>query len=121
MARAVNPYRHPTRVAYAMDRHHGGMASATGWGQQQNRTAELLPVVVTPYRFQSRSNFRTYCGLSIVMRSSSDWIREASGRWVKAPVQQTRGLNRNFNRTLKRVFKAAATTVIGRSEEAEPL
>ena len=81
------------------------------------RTAELLPVVVTPYRFRSRSGFWAYCGLGIVMRSSSDWVRDPSGRWVKTPVQQTRGLNRNFNHTLKRVFKGAATTVIGRAEE----
>ena len=39
------------------------------------RTAELLPVVVTPYRFQSRSRFWAYCGLGVVMRSSSDWVR----------------------------------------------
>jgi transposase len=78
------------------------------------RTAELLPVVVTPYRFQSRSHFWAYCGLGIVMRSSSDWVRTPTGHWVKAAVQQTRGLNRNFNHTLKRIFKGAATTVIGR-------
>ena len=85
------------------------------------RTAELLPVVVTPYRFRSRSGFWAYCGLGVVMRSSSDWVRDPSGRWVKVPVQQTRGLNRNFNHTLKRVFKGAATTVIGRAEDGEPL
>ena len=84
------------------------------------RTAELLPVVVTPYRFQSRSRFWAYCGLGVVMRSSSDWVRGPGGRWVREPVQQTRGLNRNFNHTLKRVFKGAATTVIGRAED-EPL
>ena len=44
------------------------------------RTAELLPVVVTPYRFQSRSHFWAYCGLGIVMRSSSDWVRTPTGR-----------------------------------------
>ena len=85
------------------------------------RTAELLPVVVTPYRFQSRSNFWSYCGLGVVNRTSSDWVRSPSGQWVRRPVQQTRGLNRNFNHTLKRVFKGAATTVIGRAEENEPL
>ena len=84
------------------------------------RTAELLPVVVTPYRFQNRSRFWAYCGLGVVMRSSSDWVRAPSGQWVKAAVQQTRGLNRNFNHTLKRVFKGAATTVI-RGSEDEPL
>jgi hypothetical protein len=47
------------------------------------------------------------------MRSSSDWVRDPSGRWVKAAVQQTRGLNRNVNHTLKGIFKGAATTVIG--------
>ncbi|MCH7534073.1 MAG: transposase [Gemmatimonadetes bacterium] len=81
------------------------------------RIAELLPVIVTPYRFRSRSGFWAYCGLGIVMRTSSDWMRNPSGQWVKTPVQQTRGLNRNFNRTLKRVFKGAATTVIGRAED----
>ena len=55
------------------------------------------------------------------MRTSSDWVRSPSGQWVRRPVQQTRGLNRNFNHTLKRVFKGAATTVIGRGEQAEPL
>jgi hypothetical protein len=35
---------------------------------------------------------------------------------VKAAVQQTRGLNRTFNHTLKRIFKRA-TTVIGRGED----
>ena len=81
------------------------------------RTAELLPVVVTPYRFRSRSGFWAYCGLGIVMRNSSDWVRGSTGEWMKVPVQQTRGLNRNFNHTLKRIFKGAATTVIGRAED----
>jgi transposase len=81
------------------------------------RTAELLPVVVTPYRFRSRSGFWAYCGLGIVMRSSSDWVRAPTGEWVKTAVQRTRGLNQNFNHTLKRIFKGAATTVIGRAED----
>jgi hypothetical protein len=81
------------------------------------RTAELLPVVVTPYRFRSRSGFWAYCGLGIVMRSSSDWVRTPTGEWVKTAVQRTRGLNQNFNHTLKRIFKGAATTVIGRGED----
>jgi transposase len=84
------------------------------------RTAELLPVVVTPHRFQSRSGFWVYCGLGIVMRSSSDWVRTPTGAWIKAPVQRTRGLNRNFNHRMKGVFKGAATTEIGRAED-EPL
>lgn len=84
------------------------------------RTAELLPVVVTPHRFRSKRAFWSYCGLGIVMRSSSDWVQTREGGWVRAEVRQTRGLNRNFNRTLKRIFKSAATTVIGRADD-EPL
>lgn len=74
-------------------------------------------MVVTPYRFRRRSGFWAYCGLGIVMRSSSDWVRAPSGEWVKTAVQRTRGLNQNFNHTLKRIFKGAATTVIGRAED----
>lgn len=84
------------------------------------RTATLLPIVVTPYRFANKRGFWSYCGLGVVMRSSSDWTRTRSGEWIKAPVQQTRGLTRNFNRTLKEIFKGAATTVVIRAAD-EPL
>ena len=84
------------------------------------RTAELPPIVVTPYRFQSERGFCSYCGLGIVTRSSSDWVRTRTGERVKAEVKRTRGLNRNFNHTLKPIFKGAATTVIGRRED-EPI
>jgi transposase len=84
------------------------------------RTAELLPIVVTPFRFQSKRGFWAYCGLGIVERSSSDWVRTRSGEWIRTPVRQTQGLNRNFNHTLKAIFKGAATTVIGRGKD-EPI
>ena len=58
-----------------------------------------------------------YCGLAVVSRSSSDWVRTRDGQWIKAPVQQTRGLNKNFNRTLKVIFKGAAITVIGQRRD----
>jgi len=45
------------------------------------------------------------------MISSSDWVQER-GSWQRSEVIQTRGLNRDFNRTLKDLFKSAATTVI---------
>lgn len=102
-------------------RHHRAFRIVTSCpGLGPIRTAELLPIVVTPYRFANKRGFWSYCGLGIVMRSSSDWVRTRSGEWVKAPVQHTRGLNRNFNRTLKHIFKGAATTVISRAED-EPL
>jgi transposase len=75
------------------------------------RVAQLLPIVVTPHRFRTKRQFWAYCGFGVVTRSSADWVR-LDGQWVRARVAQTRGLNFNFNRTLKMIFKGAATTVI---------
>lgn len=86
-------------------------------GLGEIRVAQLLATVVSPHRFRTRHQFWAYCGLGIVMRSSSDWVQEPTGRWVKAPVTQTRGLNWNHNRLLKHVFKGAATTVIALKQE----
>jgi transposase len=86
------------------------LATAPGLGPI--RVAQLLPVVVTPHRFRTRRQFWSYCGLSIVLRSSSDWVRTEHGGWVRARVPKTRGLNRNHNSRLKSIFKGAATTVL---------
>ncbi len=85
------------------------------------RVAQMLPIVVTPHRFSNKRSFWAYGGLAIVTRSSSDWARARDGSWVRMPVQQTRGLNRNHNRTLKQIFKGAATTVIIRADRKDPL
>jgi transposase len=81
-------------------------------GLGEIRAAQLVAVVVTPDRFRTRQQFWSYCGLGIVMRSSSDWVQTPHGQWTRAPIQRTRGLNRNHNSLLKNVFKGAATTVI---------
>ena len=47
-------------------------------------------------------------------------MRARSGAWLKAPVQQTRGLNKNCNRVLKEMFKGAATTIIRQARD-DPL
>ena len=54
------------------------------------------------------------------MRSSSDWVRTPDARWVRAPVQQTRGLTRQHNHDLKDLFKGAATTIITQAPD-DPL
>ena len=75
------------------------------------RVAQLLPIVVTPHRFRTKRQFWSYCGLGIVTQSSADWIK-VDGQLKPARRTLTRGLNRNFNRTLKEIFKGAAFTVI---------
>jgi transposase len=84
------------------------------------RVAQLMPIVVSPGRFRTKRQFWSYCGLGIVMRSSSDWIRNKDGGWTRTEVQKTRGLNLNHNHTLKNIFKGAATTVIAQLP-TEPL
>jgi len=76
------------------------------------RVAQLIATVMTPYRFRSARQLWSYSGLGIVMRSSADWVMTPNG-FARAQVNKTRGLNRNYNRRLKHVFKGAATTVIG--------
>ena len=94
------------------------LETTPGWGPI--RVARLLPIVVTPYRFRTRQQFWSYCGLGIVMRSSSDWVRTPDGRWVRAPGQQTRGLTRPHNHALKDLFKGAATTIVTQAPD-DPL
>jgi transposase len=92
------------------------LETAPGFGPI--RAARLVPIVVTPHRFRTRRQFWSYCGLGIVTRSSSDWVRVADGGWIKARVPQTRGLSRQYNHVLKSIFKGAATTVITQRNKA---
>lgn len=85
------------------------------------RAAQIAAIVVTPERFRTRQQFWSYCGLGIVMRSSSDWVQTAQGKWTRAQVKQTRGLNYNHNHMLKYVFKGAATSVLQIQSSDEPL
>jgi transposase len=84
---------------------------STAPGMGAIRTAQLVAIGVTPHRFRTKRQFWSYCGLGIVTRSSSDWVRDGQ-RWVRAQTAQTRGLTRVRNPLLKCVFKGAATTVI---------
>jgi transposase len=72
--------------------------------------AQLIAVVGTPHRFRSKHQFWTYVGLAVVTRSTADHEVVAGVlRRSQRPVS-TRGLNRNHNHLLKRVFKNAATS-----------
>ena len=78
------------------------------------RIALILAIMRTPWRFRTKRNLWAYCGLAVVTHSSSDY-EFVGGRAVRrrrAPM--TRGLNRNYNRELKDVFKGAATAATGR-------
>jgi transposase len=81
------------------------------------RVAQIIAAVSSPHRFRTKRQFWPYCGLGVVTHSSGDY--EWDGDRVKRrkkPVQ-TRGLNKNYNRTLKAVFKGAALTAITTNKE----
>lgn len=77
--------------------------------------ALLIATIDTPFRFRSKRQFWTYCGLAVVRHSSSDYdLRQGQLQRHRHPGP-TRGLNRNYNRRLKRIFKSAAQ--LGKSKE----
>ena len=81
------------------------------------RTAQVIAATGSPHRFRTKRQYWPYCGLAVVTRTSADyeWVDGRTKR-KKKPVQ-TRGLNKNYNRTLKAVFKGAAVTVIQRDQQ----
>jgi transposase len=81
------------------------LATAPGIGPI--RAALLVAIVVTPARFRTTRQFWSYSGLGIVSRSSSDWMRDkTTNTWARKPSVQTRGLNRNRQRSSKRSSRA---------------
>ena len=75
------------------------------------RAAMVLAIAVTPHRFRTKRQFWTYCGLSVITKTSSEYelVNGRVSRKNKRPL--VRGLNQNYNRVLKGVFKGAAKTV----------
>jgi transposase len=70
--------------------------------------ALLIATVDTPFRFRSKRQFWTYCGLAVVRRTSADYRLVQGQLQLRTKPGPTRGLNRNYNRRLKRIFKSAA-------------
>jgi len=93
---------------------------ATAPGISTIRASQIVATVLSPHRFRTSRQFWAYCGLAIVMRSSSDWTK-AQGQWVRTNLQQTRGLNQNHQPLLKNVFKGAAMTISSTKMSAHPL
>jgi transposase len=74
------------------------------------RAAVILGIAGTPHRFRTKRQFWAYCGLGIVTKSSAEYavVNGQVRRSKKRPL--VLGLNRNYNRALKGVFKGAAKT-----------
>lgn len=76
------------------------------------RTAITIAIIATPHRFRTKRQLWSYCGFSVITKSSSDFnfvegiLRKSRG----LPI--TRGLNIEFNHLLKFVMKGAASDAI---------
>lgn len=80
------------------------------------RAAEMMAIIADPHRFRTKRQLWMYAGLGVITRTSGEWISDpASGQIRRAPRPPlTRGLNPNFNRLLKKIFKMAAHDAAGR-------
>ena len=109
---ALKPLRHKAKLAMVREARR---QAAYPWLMSVPRlgavsVAQLLAVVGTPHRFRSKRQFWTYVGLAVVTRTTADQeVVNGVLRRSRRPVA-TRGLNRNHNHLLKRVFKTAATS-----------
>jgi transposase len=76
------------------------------------RVAQVLAAVGSPFRFRTKRQLWAYCGFGVITRSSADY--EVCGNKLerRSRSAQTRGLNENYSRRLKLVFKAGAIEAI---------
>jgi transposase len=74
------------------------------------RAALILAIVVTPHRFRNKRQFWSYTGFAVIRRGSAEYeiTQGELKRAKRKPLPK--GLNNNYNRVLKNVFKGAALT-----------
>jgi transposase len=72
------------------------------------RVAQVIAAVGSPHRFRTRRQFWAYCGFAVICRSSADYQFVGEKLQRGRHRAQTRGLNDNYSRRLKLVFKGAA-------------
>jgi transposase len=78
--------------------------------------AILLAALQTPWRFRTKRNLWAYAGLAVVTKTTAEYELDGQRRVRRRRrPPMTRGLNRNHNRVVKDVFKAAATAAATRA------
>jgi transposase len=76
------------------------------------RAATVIATVGTPHRFRTKRQYWAYCGFAVVTHMTGEYEIVDGRRQRKKKPLQTRGLNKNYNRMLKAVYKGAAITAI---------
>lgn len=73
------------------------------------RISQIIGIVGTPKRFRNNEAFEAYIGLKVIIYDSARFVPYSGGFRRHSRPPMTRGLNKNYNRVLKTVFKSAAT------------
>jgi transposase len=85
------------------------------------RAALLIALLQTPHRFRTKRQLWAYSGFGIETHDSGEH------RYVDGELRRTkkkasvRGLNRNYNRDLKNLFKGALSSTTPRQKMVWPL
>jgi transposase len=78
------------------------------------RVALLLATAQTPWRFRTKRNLWAYAGFAVVSCTTAEYQMHEGRPVRRRRPPMTRGLNRNYNRVVKDVFKSAATAAATR-------
>jgi transposase len=90
---------------YSVVRSYPGIGPVSG--------ARLMGHMGTPARFPHKRPFWKACGLAVVTHSSGDYrVDPGTGELRMHRRIRTRGLNHDYNRAFKSIFKSAAKTAI---------
>ena len=84
------------------------------------RAAQVVSAVISPHRFRTKRQLWAYSRLAVLAQSSSDWVPDGRGHFMRRERELVLGLNRNGNAALKSAFVGAAQQVINHMK-AHPL
>lgn len=74
------------------------------------RAGVIIAFTITPFRFRTRKQFWTYCGLAVRSKITGEYVVVGGEVQRSKKLALMRGLNRDYNHPLKEVFKGAAAT-----------
>lgn len=93
------------------------VSSLPGFGAV--RTATVLGLVGTPWRFPDAGKLCSYVGLAVELAESAEFDLDDHGDLIRTEQQQTRGLTDDYSRRLKETFVSATNSAIQHYEEVE--
>jgi hypothetical protein len=72
------------------------------------RVAQLLAVLQTPWRFRDKHSLWSYAGFAVVLHETAQFVIRNGKVARRQRRPMSRGLNRNHNAAVKRIFKDMA-------------